>query len=379
MSKPRSIFQEVDAPADKAAAPKRPAADPRQGARRAIRAWLIALFALVVVMIAVGGLTRLTDSGLSITEWAPVTGALPPMSEAAWTAEFEKYKEIPEYRLQNAGMTLEEFKFIYWWEWGHRQLGRVIGLVWALGFLWFLARRQIPPGWTPRLLGLGALGGLQGAVGWWMVSSGLEGTMLDVASYRLATHLGLAFVILGLIAWYALRLSQPQMALIQARRRRQPGLGGWTAVLVGLIFVQILLGALVAGIDAGRTYITWPLMDGRFVPSGAMSLEPAWRNFFENAGMVQFIHRVWAYALVLLAALAWWSARGAAVGAVRRGIDWVALGLFGQMVLGIATVIYGAPWHIAIVHQLGAVAVFVLALRARFLVLYPPEQKIARG
>ena len=379
MSKPRSIFQEVDAPADKAAAPKRPAADPRQGARRAIRAWLIALFALVVVMIAVGGLTRLTDSGLSITEWAPVTGALPPMSEAAWTAEFEKYKEIPEYRLQNAGMTLEEFKFIYWWEWGHRQLGRVIGLVWALGFLWFLARRQIPPGWTPRLLGLGALGGLQGAVGWWMVSSGLEGTMLDVASYRLATHLGLAFLILGLIAWYALRLSQPQMALIQARRRRQPGLGGWTAVLVGLIFVQILLGALVAGIDAGRTYITWPLMDGRFVPSGAMSLEPAWRNFFENAGMVQFIHRVWAYALVLLAALAWWSARGAAVGAVRRGIDWVALGLFGQMVLGIATVIYGAPWHIAIVHQLGAVAVFVLALRARFLVLYPPEQKIARG
>ncbi len=203
--------------------------------------------------------------------------------------------------------------------------------------------------------------------------------MLDVASYRLATHLGLAFLILGLIAWYALRLSQPQMALIQARRRRQPGLGGWTAVLVGLIFVQILLGALVAGIDAGRTYITWPLMDGRFVPSGAMSLEPAWRNFFENAGMVQFIHRVWAYALVLLAALAWWSARGAAVGAVRRGIDWVALGLFGQMVLGIATVIYGAPWHIAIVHQLGAVAVFVLALRARFLVLYPPEQKIARG
>ncbi len=378
MSKPRSIFEEVD-PDQAVAAPAPVRVDPRGAARTAIRGWLMVLFALVVIMIAVGGLTRLTDSGLSITEWAPVMGAIPPLTAVEWMAAFDKYRAIPEYRLQNAGMTLEEFKVIYWWEWGHRQLGRVIGLVWAIGFLWFLVRRQIPAGWTPRLLGLGLLGGLQGAIGWWMVSSGLTGTMLDVASYRLATHLGLAFLILGLIAWYVMQLSQPQMSLIQARRRRESGLAGLGAVLVSVIFIQILLGALVAGIDAGRTYVTWPLMDGRFVPSGALSLEPVWRNFFENAGLVQFVHRVWAYGLFVLALFVWWRARGSAVTAVRRGIDWVLVALFGQVVLGIGTVLYGAPWHLAIVHQLTAVALFVLALRARHLALYPPEQKIARG
>ncbi|MEM9780231.1 MAG: COX15/CtaA family protein, partial [Pseudomonadota bacterium] len=312
MSKQRSIFEEVSTKAE--AAPARPAPrDPKGAARAAIRAWLVVLFGLVVVMIAVGGLTRLTDSGLSITEWAPVTGAIPPLSAVEWMAEFDKYREIPEYRLQNAGMTLEEFKVIYWWEWGHRQLGRVIGLVWAVGFFWFLARRQIPAGWTVRLLGLGFLGGLQGAIGWWMVASGLTGTMLDVASYRLATHLGLAFLILGLIAWYVMQLSQPQMALIQARRRREGGLAGLGSLLILVIFGQILLGALVAGIDAGRTYVTWPLMDGRFVPSGIWALEPTWRNFFENAGLVQFVHRVWAYALLALTLVVWVVARRSAV------------------------------------------------------------------
>lgn len=219
MAQKRSIFEEVDG--------DKPAETPaqtgvidkaRRGARGAIRAWLTVLFAMVVAMIVVGGLTRLTDSGLSITEWKPVTGALPPMSEADWTAEFEKYKEIPEYQLQNKGMSLSEFKVIYWWEWGHRQLGRAVGLVWALGFLGFMLLRQIPNGWTGRLLLLGGLGGLQGAIGWWMVSSGLTGTMLDVASYRLATHLGLAFVILGFIGWYILALGRPEIELMQARR-----------------------------------------------------------------------------------------------------------------------------------------------------------------
>ncbi|WP_112323831.1 heme A synthase [Oceanibium sediminis] len=378
MSKTRSIFEEVDSTAKPAATPAPKRRDPREGARAAIATWLRVLFALVVVMIAVGGLTRLTDSGLSITEWAPVSGALPPLSEAAWQVEFDKYREIPEYRLQNAGMSLSEFQFIYWWEWGHRQLGRVIGLVWAVGFLWFLARRQIPVGWTRRLLGLGLLGGFQGAIGWWMVSSGLTGTMLDVASYRLATHLGLAFAILGLLAWYIRDLGQPQMALIQARRRREGG-GVAAGVLVVLIFGQILLGALVAGIDAGRTYVTWPLMDGSFVPSGALSLEPLWRNFFENAGLVQFIHRVWGYALLALVLITWARSRRLSVTALRRGFDWLAVALFAQVVIGIGTVLYGAPWHIAIVHQLGAVVVFTLALRARHLALYPPEQKIARA
>ncbi len=377
MSEKRSIFQEVETRQEAAPAPRR--TDPRDGARTSIRAWLLILFSLVVVMIAVGGLTRLTDSGLSITEWAPITGAIPPISGADWLAEFDKYQKIPEFHLVNSEMTLEEFKFIYWWEWGHRQLGRVIGLVWALGFLWFLARKRIPAGWTPRLLGLGVLGGLQGAIGWWMVSSGLGGDMVDVASYRLATHLGLAFLILGLIAWYAFQLSQSQMSLIQARRRREAGLGGFAGVLAALVFAQIVLGALVAGIDAGRTYIDWPLMNGQVLPPAPWMIEPAWRNLFENAGLVQFIHRCWAYGLVILAAVLWWRARGSAVQAVRRGADWVAVAIFGQVVLGIVTLIHASPWQIAILHQLGAVAVFVAVLRARHLALYPPEQRIARG
>ena len=207
MSKSRSIFEDVGA---KSAPPRPPVVRRPAGARRAIAVWLALLFALVVAMIIVGGLTRLTDSGLSITEWRPVTGALPPSDEAAWTAEFEKYRATPQYEALNEGMTLDAFKRIYWWEWGHRQLGRAVGAVWALGFLWFAVRRQIPPGWTPRLLGLGALGGVQGAIGWWMVRSGLAAGMEAVASYRLAIHLGLAVAILGLIAWYVLRLVRPE-------------------------------------------------------------------------------------------------------------------------------------------------------------------------
>ncbi|NNU80596.1 COX15/CtaA family protein [Halovulum dunhuangense] len=376
MTAKRSIFEEVSGKTQAAPAPRR--ADPREGARTAIRIWMMVLFALVVVMIAVGGLTRLTDSGLSITEWAPVTGAIPPMSDAAWQLEFDKYREIPQYRLMNAGMTLEEFKFIYWWEWGHRQLGRFIGLVWGLGFFWFLIRRRIPVGWTPKLLALGALGGLQGAIGWWMVASGLTGDMISVASYRLATHLGIAFVILGLLAWYIYELRQPQMALIQARRRREGGAMGATLV-VGMVFVQVLLGALVAGIDAGRTYVTWPLMDGGLVPDNALIMDPVWRNFFENAGTVQFIHRMWAYGLLLVTLAVWWRARKLSVTALRRRFDWLMVAMLGQTVIGVVTVLYGAPWEIAIVHQFGAVVLFALALRARFGALYPPEQRIARA
>ena len=244
-TKPRSIFEEVNT-TEKQAVTTGGIDAKGQGARKGIRAWLFALFALVALTIAVGGLTRLTDSGLSITEWKPVTGALPPMSAEAWGVEFEKYKQIPEYQEQNKGMSLSEFKFIFWWEWGHRQLGRFIGLVWAAGFIGFAVTRNIPTGWTGRLLLLGGLGGLQGFIGWWMVSSGLEAGMLDVASYRLATHLGLAFVIFGVITWYILRLSRREADLLQARRLGNPALANWGTVLVAVTFVHILLGALVA-------------------------------------------------------------------------------------------------------------------------------------
>lgn len=373
MSGNRTIFEEVDSPTPQAAPRATGLIDRggRDAARGAIRGWLVLLFVLVAAMIAVGGLTRLTDSGLSITEWRPVTGALPPMSEADWQAEFEKYKAIPEYQLQNRGMTLAEFKSIYWWEWGHRQLGRLIGLVWALGFFGLLAARRIPPGWTGRLLALGVLGGLQGAVGWWMVASGLTGAMLDVASYRLATHLGLAFLILGLIAWYVFALGRPARELMQARRLRERAAVRRAGALAGLAFVQILLGALVAGIDAGRNYIDWPWMAGGFLPPQPFELEPLWRNFFENDGTVQFIHRLTGYALLLAGLVAWARSRRSPHPATRRAFGWVAAAIVAQVALGVVTVMHSSPVGLALPHQLGAVAVWVLILRAWFLAAYP--------
>ena len=375
MATKRSIFEEVgDTPKQKAA----PGGINRagQGARGLIRGWLMALFALVVVMIVVGGLTRLTDSGLSITEWKPVTGAMPPMSEAAWNAELEKYRAIPEYQLQNKGMTLSEFKVIYWWEWGHRQLGRFIGLVWGVGFVYFLAAKKIPSGWTGRLVFIGALGGLQGAIGWWMVSSGLNEGMLDVASYRLATHLGLAFVIFGFIAWYVYLLGRSQADLLQARRSGDTRLATLSTVLVGFAIVQIILGALVAGIDAGRAYPDWPLMAGGFFPPEPFGLSPVWRNFFEDAGLVQFMHRMAGYGLFAFGIFVWSRARRSANTQTRFAFNGMLAMMVLQMVLGIITVIYSAPWQIAIVHQLGAVVLWALILRGRFLAQYPRAQSV---
>lgn len=374
MSEKRSIFEEVS---DQGAA--KPAAQPglidkgRGGARRGIRLWLMLLFALVVVMIAVGGLTRLTDSGLSITEWRPVTGALPPMSEADWQAEFDRYKQIDEFQVQNQWMELADFKSIYWWEWGHRQLGRVIGLVWAIGFAGFFVARKIPAGWTGRLFLVGALGGLQGAIGWWMVSSGVtqgEG-MTDVASYRLAVHLGLAFVILGFIGWYVSMLGREERELMQARRAKEGRLFGLSTGLLHFAFLQILIGALVAGIDAGRNYPEWPLMDGQLIPTDIFVIEPIWRNFFENAGLVQFIHRMTGYLLFVFAVVVWNRGRRSAHAATRFAFNAAFAAMSLQVVLGIVTVLYGAPWQVAILHQLAAVLVWTLILRARFLSAYP--------
>jgi cytochrome c oxidase assembly protein subunit 15 len=376
MAKQRSIFEEV-AEKGSVAAPasvRRPRA-----ARRAIAVWLMVLFAMVAAMIVVGGMTRLSDAGLSITEWRPVTGAMPPIDAAAWDAEFEKYRATPQFEHANPDMTLAEFRTIYWWEWGHRQLGRLIGAVWGIGFLWFLIRRQIRPGWTGRLLGVGFLGGLQGAIGWWMVASGLEGTMVSVASYRLAIHLGVAFAILGLITWYVLGLRREESDLLQARRQRNEGMMRWGTALIAVVFLQVLLGGLVAGIDAGRNSPEWPLMAGSFVPPGAFELAPGWTNFLENPGLVQFNHRIVGYLMLALGVVAWFRSRPSALIHLRRAFDALALAFVAQVVLGIATVLYGAPWQVAIVHQVGAVMVFALAVWARFAALYPLPQRIARG
>ena len=374
MSSKRKLFEEVG---DTTAT--RPAAQPglidkgNQGARAAIRVWLMILFALVFIMIAVGGLTRLTDSGLSITEWRPITGALPPMNAAEWEAEFDKYKAIDEFQIQNSWMQMADFKVIYWWEWGHRQLGRVIGLVWALGFGYFAVRRQIPTGWGGKLLLLGALGGAQGAIGWWMVASGVtqgEG-MTDVASYRLATHLGLAFVILGFIAWYIMQIGRKPSDLLQARRAREAKQWGMSTGLLHFTFLQILLGALVAGIDAGRSYTDWPMMGGQWFPATAFSFEPMWRNFFESPGLVQFMHRVTGYLLAIFTVVVWLRGRKSSHPKTRFAFNAVLAAMALQIVLGIVTILYAAPAHIAIVHQALAVIVWVLILRARFLSGYP--------
>ena len=375
MTKKRAIFEEVSASKQEKTVSSVGIIErnSQENNRGAIQIWLKILFSLVVVMILVGGLTRLTDSGLSITEWRPITGALPPLSSENWLLEFEKYKQIPEYELQNKGMSLSEFKFIYWWEWGHRQLGRVIGLVWLIGFITFFALRKIPNGWTGSLLFVGILGGLQGAVGWWMVSSGLTGTMLDVASYRLATHLGLAFVILGYLTWFILLLGRSEKILLQSRRNMDPKFVSLSTGLLHLTFLQILVGALVAGIDAGRNYVDWPLMAGGFLPPDPFELSPWWRNFFEDDGLVQFMHRMIGYTLFLFCLFAWRRSRSSGNSTLKFSFNVILAIAFFQMVLGIATVMYAAPWEIAIIHQFGAILLWIFVIRARFVTKYPPS------
>jgi len=347
---------------------------------RAIRLWLYAVAALVLAMVLVGGATRLTESGLSITEWQPVIGALPPMSAAQWQAEFEKYQAIPQYRALNAGMSLQAFKTIYWWEWAHHLIGRLIGVAFLLPFLWLLWRGWVGPGLRARLWFILGLGALQGVVGWWMVASGLAGRV-EVSQYRLATHLILACAIYVALLWTAQRLGEPaalrplpaaEGPLIfppplagegrEGARIRASAIG-----LLILVFAEIYLGALVAGLRAGYVYNTWPLIDGAFVPDAARLFfaTPLWRNFFENALTVQFDHRMIAYALWVLAGLH-------AVDAVRSAPRLVlagALGLFAavsiQAVLGIVTLLQQTPLTLALVHQaMAMVALTVAAMHA---------------
>ncbi len=338
--------------------------------------WLIVLFVMVAAMIALGGATRLTGSGLSITEWKPVTGALPPSGQAAWESEFALYQQIPQFTEENPTMDLAGFKRIYWWEWSHRLLGRAVGLVWAAGFLFFWLTRRIPAGWTGRLLVLGGLGALQGAIGWWMVSSGLVAGMTSVASYRLATHLGIAFAILGVIAWDVFHLGRSDAQLLRARRAGEPKLFSMATGLMHLAFVQVLLGALVAGIDAGRQYTGWPKMGGEWIPATIWDAGLGWRNLFENAATVQFTHRAVGYLLAIFAAVVWLRARRSPHPVTRGAFTVMIVAVAVQIALGIATVMHGAPLPEALTHQLGAVALFVLIIRARHHARYPYETSV---
>jgi cytochrome c oxidase assembly protein subunit 15 len=319
--------------------------------RRVIRAWLLFVALFLVAIVVVGGATRLNEAGLSITEWKPIHGVIPPLNDAEWQEEFAKYQQIPEGQL-NAGMTLDQFKGIFWLEWAHRLLARLVGFVVLVPLVYFWATGRLESALKPRVLAMLILGGAQGALGWWMVASGLT-ERTDVSQYRLAAHLTLGCFILAYVVWVA-RAIAPGTRVTHRPTLRFAGL-----LIVLATFMQIFMGGLVAGLNAGTAYTTWPLMDGVWIPDGLFIQEPWWRNLFENAATVQFFHRLGAYVLVFLALFharqAW--ATPQATGA------WLLAGLvLAQAALGIATLIHAVPMQLALLHQFGAVLVLTLAV-----------------
>jgi cytochrome c oxidase assembly protein subunit 15 len=321
---------------------------------RSVELWLLLMMALVAAMIVVGGATRLTNSGLSITEWAPIRGALPPLSTEAWMAEFEKYKQIPEFEAEHPDMDLAGFKFIYFWEWGHRQLGRVIGLAFILPYFWFLKQGRLAKGHRWKFFIIACLIGLQGVIGWWMVYSGLQGGRVSVSQYRLATHLGMAFIILGSLYWlYKRQRAAWDVAKFQYGRGR-------AHLLAGLIFLQIIGGAFMAGTNSGKTYNEWPLMDGDFIPQGYGIQAPFWRNIFENPAAIQFNHRTLAYIVLIVALWVGMSLRKSK--SVRPAMVVLSGLLLWQVGLGIWTLLAAAPLNLSLLHQFSSILVFLAAL-----------------
>lgn len=306
-----------------------------------VRIWLYVMAFLVLCMVVVGGATRLTESGLSITEWAPVSGTIPPLSDADWAEEFEAYKQIPQ-GVQNGWMGIEDFKYIFWWEWGHRFLGRVLGVAFAVPFLVFLFQRRFSWTLAAPLAGLFVLGGLQGVIGWWMVSSGLS-QLTSVSQYRLATHLFAASLLFLALIWVARRLEP-------AKTASSPGWPVWLLLLV--LELQIVSGAFVAGLDAGMGYTTWPLMDGALIPRGLDVIDPFWKNFFENALTVQFNHRMLAYGIVVFVGwLVWRQARRGGFAGVHGWLPRIAGLVLLQVLLGILTLVNSVPISLALGHQ----------------------------
>jgi len=311
-----------------------------------VRGWLYLVALLILAIVMVGGMTRLTDSGLSITEWKPIHGVIPPLNDTEWLEEFAKYQQIPEYQQVNPGMTLAGFKVIFWWEWAHRLLGRLVGVVFAVPLAIFWLRRMLEPHFKPRLLLMLAFGGLQGAIGWWMVTSGLV-DRVDVSQYRLAIHLTLAAAIFAYALWLARGLAKHTAAEAPA------GLAIFAAMTTMAILAQLFLGALVAGLDAGLAFNDWPTMDGAIVPTGLDTLEPLWRNWFENPKAVQFNHRIGGYVVALLVAVQFLKSMSSEVDAPHRRRAAILLILvLCQLALGVATLTRQVPLDLALAHQL---------------------------
>ncbi len=334
-----------------------PAAKRRERDRRSVRIWLGFVVFVLFCLVLVGGATRLTDSGLSITEWKPIHGVIPPLNAAEWQEEFELYQRIPQYQLVNAGMTVDEFKTIFWWEWAHRFLARSIGLVFAVPLIFFWVTGRIEKRLRWPLVGTLALGGFQGFVGWWMVSSGLT-KLVSVSQYRLATHLVIACLIFSACVWIMRGLT-PQKHGAAPTRHSYIAAGG----LAFLALFQIYLGALVAGLDAGLSYNTWPMMDGAFVPADLFLRDPWWINLFENPKTVQFVHRCGAYVLLAAALIHMIVSLSKAPGSVHTGRAVILFLLVClQAVIGILTLVYQVPLDLALAHQGGALVVLGYAI-----------------
>jgi cytochrome c oxidase assembly protein subunit 15 len=341
--------------------PAAPAADGSAAHRRAVARWLLFVAALVWIMVAIGGATRLTGSGLSIMEWAPIAGFLPPLSDAEWQRLYDLYRTIPQYQLVNQGFGLDGFKQIFWLEWIHRFWGRLIGIAYVAGLAWFWLRGRIPAGYRGRLLLLLALGGLQGAVGWFMVASGFEADRTAVSPYRLVVHLSLAFLLFGVLVWTAMTLLRPTPDPTPA----PASLRRLVHAAAGLAVLAMLAGGFVAGIRAGFDYNTFPLMEGRLVPRGYWVLEPGWKNLTANIAAVQFNHRLIATMTLLVAA---WAAvlavRTLPRGPRRGAVVGLAIAVTLQYLLGIATLVAVVPAWLGTLHQAVAVLVLTGALLA---------------
>ncbi len=340
-------------------------------ARPAIQIWLFMICALIFAMVIVGGATRLTGSGLSITEWKPIVGAIPPLNIEDWNEAFEKYKQIPQYKEINEGMSLNEFKSIFWWEWGHRFLGRFIGLAFFLPFLFFLVTKRVESSLKPKFWLMFLGGGLQGFVGWYMVASGLT-ERVDVSQYRLAAHLGLAILLFSYIFWVAIGLRRDDNIAVSSGKLKHENAdaGGHLKAhlkspayfITGLIFFQIIAGAFVAGLKAGKAHNTWPLMDGRFIPNGLDVMTPFWKNLFENVLTVQFNHRMIAYVIAIVVLLHFIQCLFSKSYTAVRGAAFVLFLTVAQIALGIVTLLQFVPLDLALYHQGGAVILLSASL-----------------
>ncbi len=347
---------------------------------RAVSLWLWLIAALVLAMVVVGGATRLTESGLSITEWQPILGAFPPLGEADWMAAFDKYKQIPQYVAIHDGMSLEDFKFIYYWEWSHRLLGRAIGFVFALPFVYFWWTGKLKRGTGMKFLGILVLGGLQGVIGWYMVKSGLS-DRIEVSQYRLALHLTTAFMILGLLVWVALEEWPGEVRI--TGEVATPLIRRMAAIIVAAVLIQVVLGAFVAGLRAGYIYNTWPSMNGQFVPSDYW-IKPSYLSFFESHAAAQFNHRMVAYLVAALAFVQiWLTSRAPVDDRIRLTSQWLGAAIVMQIALGIATLLTQVRLDLGLLHQGGGALVFVMAVvhlyATRRAGIVPREYLASRG